>query len=142
MRDINHHVPSDFCTYTTFAYGEFKDLSRLYRGEDCLEVLCNHIEKKAKRLYHMFPEKQMEQWREFSNVREYHICLQHFEPLETIVRNHCHYTRKHRSAAHQKCNFWYAIPHHILIFFHNLSGHDVHLFIRILGKSSMLAPSA
>ena len=38
MRDINHHVPSRFCTYTTFAYGEVEDLFRLYRDKDCVEV--------------------------------------------------------------------------------------------------------
>ena len=54
-RDINHHVPSRFCTYT-FAYGKVKDSLRLYRGKDCVEVFCNHI-KKDKCPYHMFPPK-------------------------------------------------------------------------------------
>ena len=48
-------------------------------------VFCNHIEEEAKRLYYMFPQKLMEplmpeQWREFSKVRECHICLKHFKP--------------------------------------------------------------
>ena len=29
---------------------------------------------------------------------------------------------------------WYMIPHYILTVFHNLSGYNVHLFIRELGK--------
>ena len=49
-RDINHHVPSRFCTYTTFAYEEAKDLLRLYQGKDCAKVFCNHIKEEAETL--------------------------------------------------------------------------------------------
>ena len=83
VRDINHHVLSGFCTCTTFAYREVEDPLRLYGGKDCIEVFWNHIKEEARRLCHMFPEKLMEplmpeQWREFSRVREYHICLECF----------------------------------------------------------------
>ena len=60
MRDMNNHIPSGFCTYTTFAYGEVEDPMRLYRGKDCIEVFCDHISEEAKKLCHMFPEKLME----------------------------------------------------------------------------------
>ena len=60
MRGINHHVLSRFCTYTTSAYGEYENPLRLYRGRDWVEVFCNHIKKKAKRLYHMFLPKPIE----------------------------------------------------------------------------------
>ena len=42
--------------------------------------------------------------------------------------------QEYRGAVHQKCNLWYAIPYHILIVFHNLSGCDAHLLIRELGR--------
>ena len=108
MTEINHHILSGFCMYTTFAYGEVDWLLRplrLYGGKDCVKVFCNHIEEEAKRLYDVFPEKPMEplileQWREFSRLRECHICLECFEPLDEKVRDHCHYTGKYRSAAH------------------------------------------
>ena len=139
MRKINHHIPSGFCTYSTFAYGEVNDPLFQYRGEDCVEVFCNHIEKEAKRLYHMFPEKAMdsltqEQKRDFRIARRCHICMYKFKPGELKVRDHCHYTGKYRGAAHEKCNLRYAIPNYIPIIFHNLSGYDAHLFIRELGK--------
>ena len=75
----------------------------------------------------MFPQKPMEsltpaQPREFSRMRECHICLECFEPWDEKVRDHCHYTGKYRGATHQKCNLWYAIPHYINIIFHNLNG--------------------
>ena len=138
-RKINHHVPSGFCTYSTFAYGEVNDPLFQYRGEDCVEVFCNHIEKEAKRLYHMFPEKAMdsltpEQKRDFRIAKRCHICMYPFKPGELKVRDHCHYTGKYRGAAHEKCNLRYAVPNYIPIIFHNLSGYDAHLFIRELGK--------
>ena len=118
MREINCHVPSGFCTYATFAYGEVEDPLRLYRGKDYMEVFCNHIKEEAKRLYHMFPQKLMEpltleQQGELIRVSECHTCLECFKPWDEKVRYHCYYTRKYRSVAHQKCNLWYGIPHYI-----------------------------
>ena len=68
-RDINCHVPSGFCTYTTSAYREVEYSLRLYRGKECIMIFCNHIKEEAKRFYYMFCEKLMEpltleQWRE------------------------------------------------------------------------------
>ena len=36
-------------------------------------------------------------------------------------------------SAHRICNLRYKIPRYIPVVFHNLSGYDVHLFIRELG---------
>ena len=52
------------------------------------------------------------------------------------VRDHCHYTGPYREPAHTKCNLQYKIPSYIPIVFHNLSGHDAHLFIKELTASS------
>ena len=35
-RGINVHVPSGWCIQIEFAYGEVKDLLKLYRGKDCI----------------------------------------------------------------------------------------------------------
>ena len=56
MRKINCHVPSGFCTYRTFIYGDVHELLFQYRGEDCVEIFCNHIEKEAKRLPYVSQE--------------------------------------------------------------------------------------
>ena len=58
-KEINQHIPSGFCVYSKFAYGDVKNSSKLYRGENCVEVFCNYVENEAKRLYHMFPGKPM-----------------------------------------------------------------------------------
>ena len=48
------------------------------------------------------------------------------------VRDHCHYAGLHRGPAHSLCNLRYKIPFYISVVFHNLSGYDIHLFIREL----------
>jgi len=59
-----------------------------------------------------------------------HICQE--ELGEDRVIDHCHLTGKFRGAAHTKCNRNYKIPNFILVFLHNLSGYDSHLFIKKL----------
>ena len=82
--------------YSKFAYGEVENPLKLYRGEGSVKVFCNYIEKEAKRLYHMFPEKPMnrltrEEWREFNRARKCDICLKGFEELYPKVRDRCRY---------------------------------------------------
>ena len=57
---VNQHMPSGWCVYRKFTYGDVDNPLRLYRGKDCIETFCNYIKEKAHRLYHMFPEKPMD----------------------------------------------------------------------------------
>ena len=50
------------------------------------------------------------------------------------VRDHCHYTRKYRGAAHNICNLRYKAPKDIPIVFHNGSTYDYHFIIKELVK--------
>ena len=105
-KEINQHIPSGFCVNSTFAYG---DPLKLYRGENCVKVFCNYIGNEAKRLYHMFPEKPMnnlthEEWREFNKATKCHICFKEYQELNPKVRDHCHYTGQYRGASHRNCN--------------------------------------
>ena len=45
------------------------------------------------------------------------------------VRDHCHYTRKFRGAAHSICNLRYKIPKEIPVVLHNSSTYDYHFII-------------
>ena len=48
------------------------------------------------------------------------------------VRDHCHFTGRYRGATHNSCNLKYRKPNFTPVVFHNLSGYDSHLFIKIL----------
>ena len=50
------------------------------------------------------------------------------------VREHCHYTRKFRGAAHDICNLTCKIAMEIPKVFHNDSTYDYHFKINQLGK--------
>ena len=114
-KEINQHIPSGFCVYSKFAYGEVENPLKLHRGEHCLKVFCDYVENEVERLYHMFPEKPLnrltrEERREFKQERKCHICFKEFEQDNPKVRDHCHYTGSYRGPAHRKCNLRYKIP--------------------------------
>ena len=50
------------------------------------------------------------------------------------IRDHCHYTGKHRGAAHDICNLKYKTPTEIPIVFHNGSTYNCHFIITELAK--------
>ena len=50
------------------------------------------------------------------------------------VRDHCHYTRKYRGAAHSSCNLNYKILKEIPVVFHNGSTYDYHFIIKQLSR--------
>ena len=50
------------------------------------------------------------------------------------VRDHCHFTRRYRGAAHNMCNLKLKRDKSIPVLFHNGTGYDFHLFMRDLGR--------
>ena len=50
------------------------------------------------------------------------------------VKDHCHYTGKYRSAAHNICNLRYKTPKEIPVVFHNGSIYDYHFIIKELAQ--------
>ena len=50
------------------------------------------------------------------------------------VRDHCHYTREYRRAAHSICNLKYSVPKKIPIIFHNGSSYDYNFIIKELAE--------
>ena len=136
--EVNQHMPSGWCVYSKFAYGDVDNPLRLYRGKDCIETFCNYIKGEARRLYHMFPELPIDpltkkQWKKYKQSTKCHICYLLFTLRDPKVRDHCHYTSLYRGPAHSLYNSRYKIPSYIPVVFHNLSGYGTHLFIRELG---------
>ena len=50
------------------------------------------------------------------------------------VKDHCHYSRKYRGAAHDICNLRYKISKEIPAVFHNGSTYDYHFIIKELAE--------
>ena len=57
--EVNQHMPSGWCVYSKFTYGDVDNPLRLYGGKNCIETFCNYIKGEADRLYHMFSELPM-----------------------------------------------------------------------------------
>ena len=138
INEVNQHMPSGWCVYSKFAYGDFDNPLRTYRGKDCIETFCNYIKEEAHRLYHMFPELPMgpltkKHWKKYKRSTKCHIFYKPFTLKDPKVRDYCHYTGIYRGPAHSSCNLRYKIPSYITVVFHNLSGYDTLLFIRELG---------
>ena len=70
--------------------------------------------------------------REFYNSTNGHVCKQPFAPTDVKRRDHCHFTNKYRSVAHEGCSFNCTKSHKILIDFHTPSGYDSHFLIKSL----------
>ena len=84
-KKVNQHIPSGYCIYSKFAYGEVKDQLRIYRDKDCMEKFCEYIRQEAHRLYHMVPEKPMDpltnrQWKRYEKASRCHIVLNRLTP--------------------------------------------------------------
>ena len=75
-----------------------------------------------------------DQIKKYNHVSKCHICFKHFKDGDRKVRDHCHYSREYRGAAHSLCNLQYKIPSYIPVVLHNLAGYDAHLFIWELSK--------
>ena len=138
---VNQHIPSGYCVYSKFAYGDVKEPLTIYRGEDCAGKFCKYIRQEAHRLYHMFPENPMDpltnrQWKSYKRASKCHICYKLFNSKDPKVRDHCHYTGYYRGPTHTLCNLRYKILSYIPVIFHNLSSYDTHLFIKELGNHS------
>ena len=138
-RGVNVHMPSGWCIYYHFSYGNLTNPLTQYRGPDCVNEFCKHIISEAKRLYDSFPEKPMapltkSQIKEYKRATKCHIYFKPFSEKKRKVRDHCHYSGLYRGAAHSSCNLQYKIPSYIPVIFHNLTRYDAHLFIRELAK--------
>ena len=68
-----------------------------------------------------------------------HICKKRFSTDDNNkkyhkVKDHCHYTGKYRSAAHDICNLRYKITKEIPVVLHNGSTFDYHFTIKELAE--------
>ena len=117
-----------------------------YRGKDCLKRFCKDL-KKLVRLITDFEKKdiiELTSEQEYKHDREKYcfICKNKCpgkkdddkDKNNDKVRDHCHYTGKHRGAAHRLYNLKYNTPSEIPVVFRNGSNYDYHFIIKALAE--------
>ena len=109
-----------------------KEMDRYKRSERCHICFKPFKEDKQKTMKPL-TSKEMDRYKRSERC---HICFKPFKEDKPKVKDYCHYTGRYRGPAHTKCNLQYKIPSYIPTVFHNLSGYDVHLFIKELAASS------
>ena len=82
----------------------------------------------------MKPLTREQELRQFRKLDVCHICNGKFNRKNRRVMDHDHLTGNYRGPAHYDCNLNVQVPHFMDIFFHNLSGYDLHIFVKELFK--------
>ena len=108
-----------------------------------MKNFCEDLKKHVKRIVNyekkeIIPLTKKEQ-KMNDKAKTCHICKERFSTDVNYeqylkVRDHYHYTGKHRGAAHTICNLRYKTPKEIPLMFHNGSTYDYHLIIKELAK--------
>ena len=125
---IDKHTPSGYSLFKHCSFDTTKNKLDYYRGKNCMKNIYLDLREHAARLINyekkeMIPLTKKKRKSIKNNNKKYHK-----------VRDHCHYTGKYRSAAHNICNLRYKIPKEIPVVFHNGSKYDYHFIIKELAE--------
>ena len=136
------HKPSGYSLLISCSFDKSKNKQIYYRGRDCMKRFCDDLMEHVTRItnYEMKPmdplteeEKELYKNQELRHICEKEFCTDNNKEMRKF-RDHCHYTGKHRGAAHSKCNLNYKIVKEIPVLFHNGSVYDYHFMIKYLAK--------
>ena len=103
-----------------------------YRGKDCMKRFCESLREHSVKIINLKRMKLLtkEHQESYENAKVCYINKEKFEKKYVKdkkyrkVRDHCHYTRQYRGAAHIICNLKYSVGKKNYIAFHNLSNSD------------------
>ena len=139
--EINKHTLSCYSLFRHCSFDKTKNKLDYCRGKDCMKKFYKDLREHATKIINYEKKKMI-----LLTTKEeiYHnkqklcyICKKEFDTNDKKnykVRDHCHYTGKHRGAAHNICNLRYKIPKEIPIVFHNGSTYDYHFIMKELVK--------
>ena len=138
---INKHTPSGYSIFTNCSFDESKNKISYYRGNDCMKKFCKDLREHSTKIINYEKKKMIalttEEKIHYNKQNVCYICKKEFDNnniKQQKVRDHCHYTGKYRSAAHNICNLRCKIPKEIPVVFHNGSTYDYHFIIKELVK--------
>ena len=119
---------SGYSLLTSCLFDKSENKQTYYRGRDCMKRFCDDLKEHLTRItnYEVKPMDLLteEEKESYKNKELCHICDKEFctdnnndeyKKMRTF-RGHCHYTGKHRGAAHSKCNLNYKIIKEIPVF--------------------------
>ena len=131
------------------SYEPNKNIRNFHRGKDYIKKLCGDLQTQAMEVIN-FKERKMvpltdDETKYYEKWKYYHICKRKFWKkndeneknkfkVYCKVRDHCHYARKGRGAAHTICNLRYKIQQEIPVVLHKGSTYDYHFIINELAK--------
>ena len=134
------HKPSGYSWVICCSFNELKNEWSYYRGKNCMEMFCKGLRNLAVKIID-YEKKEMipltnKETESYEKQKGRHICEKGFSTNKEYLkfRDHCHYTRKFRGAAHNNCNLRYEIPKEIPIVFPNGSTYEYHFIIKQLTK--------
>ena len=128
---VGKHEAFGFSIVAKSPLTDIKEKNICYRGEDWMEKYCKKLREWVMKIVNY----EMKEMIPLTNdEKEYHenrnkcfICNKRFcydkknKSFRNFkkVRDHCHYTGKHRGAAHSICNLKYETTKKIPVIFHN-----------------------
>ena len=138
-KKLNKQVP---CEYSINVLTNHNNQSKqtYYRGDATVSTFCKKIRNIAQDLLNIEKKPMQnlsdEELMSYDIAKHCHICKKVFgkKKKNIKVRDHDHYTGKHRGAAHLICNLRYSTQIDIPVFFHNDTNYDFNLIINELAK--------
>ena len=139
--ETNKHTPSGYSIFTSCSFDQTKNKQDHCRDGDCMKKFSKDLRTHATKIINYEKKKMIplttEEKIHYNEQNICYICKKEFDTSDKKhykVRDHCHYTGKHRGAAHKICNLRYKIPKEIPAVFHNGSTCDYHFIIKELVK--------
>ena len=140
---INKNKPSGYSLFTHCSFNKAENKFDYYRGEDCMKKFCEDLREHATKIINyekkeMIPLTKKEE-KKHNKQKVCYICRKELNTDDNDkkyhkVKDHCHYTGKYRSAAHDICNLKYKISKEIPVAFHNGSTYDYHFIFKNLAE--------
>ena len=136
---INKHIASSYSLFTHCSFDTTKNKFDYYRDKNCMKNFCLDLREHATKIINYAKKEMMKLTKEERKMHRKqnvsYICKKEFSTDDNNkkyhkVKDHCHYTRKYRGAAHDICNLRYKIPKEIPVVLHNGSTYDYHFIIK------------
>ena len=111
---ISKHKRSGYSLFTHCTFDTTKNELDYYRGKDCMKRFCEDLKEQTIKIIN-YEKREMtplanKENKLYRNQQACHKCKNEFSADDKKVRDHCHFTRKYRGAAHDVCNPNYKAP--------------------------------